>query len=161
MSTIIYAMAPSDERANTIVNALKSAGFTSTDLSMLCPLRHSLVAGNVVACTRVTVVGVGDFLAAGPILALLSAPTLRANGGMADALILLGMPARDAQRYQSKICGDGIFIAVQADNYDWMQKAKQVLRDAGGEDIGSSVGAATTVLMPPSATSTVNHSAAR
>jgi hypothetical protein len=41
---------------------------------------------------------------------------------------------------------------VHADNHDATNKAKQVLKDAGAEDIGSSPNEATTIMMVPNDT---------
>ena len=41
MSTSVFALAPSDVVAHTIVSALKSAGFRSDDISVLFPDKSS------------------------------------------------------------------------------------------------------------------------
>ena len=82
--------------------------------------------------------GIGPFIAAGPIMALLGGAAIgAAAGGLTGSLIGMGMPEFEAKRYEGKIREGGILISVHADNSDWVAKAKQVLRDSGGEDISS------------------------
>ena len=49
----------------------------------------------------------------------------------------MGMPEFEAKRYEGKIREGRVLISVHADNSDWTAKAKQVMRDAGGDDIST------------------------
>lgn len=165
MSTSIYALASSDVQANTIITALKGAGFRGDDISVLFPDKSSTrdfahekntkapegaVAGGVsggvvggalgwmVGIGLLAIPGVGPFIAAGPIMALLGGAAIgAAAGGLTGALIGMGMPELEAKRYEGKIREGRILISVHADNSDWTAKAKQVLKDAGADDISS------------------------
>jgi hypothetical protein len=189
MSTVIYALAATDAQANTIVTALKSAGFPGNDISVLFPHATSGrdfapqqntkapegaavggISGSVVGGALgwmagiglLTIPGVGPFIAAGPILALLSGAALgAAAGGLTGSFIGLGMPEVDAKRYETQVRAGRILIAVHADNHDWTNKAKQVLKDAGGDDISSSVNEATTIMLPPPSAQSAQHAAKR
>jgi hypothetical protein len=165
MSTSIYALAKTDVQADTIVKALQSAGFRGDDISVLFPDKSSTrdfahekhtkapegavaggVSGGVVGGALgwmagiglLAIPGVGPFIAAGPIMALLGGAAIgAAAGGLTGSLIGMGMPEFEAKRYEGKIREGRILISVHADNSDWTTKAKQVLKDAGAEDISS------------------------
>lgn len=165
MSTSIYALAANDIQANTIVTALRSAGFRGDDISVLFPDKSGTrdfahekntkapegavtggVSGGVVGGALgwmagiglLAIPGVGPFIAAGPIMALLGGAALgAAAGGLTGALIGMGIPELEAKRYEGKIREGRILISVHADNSDWTNKAKQVLKDAGADDISS------------------------
>lgn len=140
------------------LDALREAGFRSTDVSVLMPentgtkefvpKRAALAAGSSVgAPTRASssdaagwltgmealaLPGMGIFVAAGPILGLLAGA-----GGLAGALAGLGIPEQEAKHYQSRVKNGGILASVNCDNADWAEKAEGILRRTGVEEIGS------------------------
>ncbi|MBA3699929.1 MAG: DUF3341 domain-containing protein [Planctomycetes bacterium] len=165
MSTSIYALAATDIQADVIVKALQNAGFRGSDISVLFPDKSNsrdfahekntkapegAVAGGVsggvlggalgwmAGIGLLAIPGVGPFIAAGPILALLGGAAIgAAAGGLTGSLIGMGIPEFEAKRYEGKIREGRILISVHADDGDWTTKAKQVLKDAGAEDISS------------------------
>jgi hypothetical protein len=173
MATSVYGLAASDGQANTIVQSLTNAGFRLDDISVLFPDKASSrdfahekntkapegaaaggATGGVVGGALgwmagiglLAIPGIGPFIAAGPIMAALSGAAIGAAvGGLTGTLIGMGMPEYEAKRYEGKIREGRILISVHADNGEWATKAKQVLKSAGAEDIGSSgeAGAAT------------------
>ena len=173
MSTAVYCLASSDLHANTIVDALKRNGFRVDDVSVLFPDRTSTrdfahekhtkapegaatggatggvlggALGWMVGIGALAIPGVGPFIAAGPIMAALGGAAVGAAvGGLTGGLIGLGIPEYEAKRYEGKIREGRVLISVHADNSEWAGKAKQIFKDCGGEDIGSSgeAGAAT------------------
>ena len=82
--------------------------------------------------------GAGPFIAAGPIMAALSGMAVGATiGGIAGALIGMGIPELEAKRYEGKIKAGNILISVHTESADQVATAKKIFRDASAEDIGS------------------------
>ena len=80
--------------------------------------------------------GVGPLIAAGPILAAMSGAAAGATiGGIAGALIGLGIPEIEAKRYDCKISGGNILVAVHVDDVDRQKLAEVELTEAGADDI--------------------------
>jgi hypothetical protein len=83
--------------------------------------------------------GIGPFVAAGPILAMLSGIGVGGTfGGVTGALIGVGIPEYEAKRYEGRIRNGGILLSVHCDNTDWAKRAKEVLEHTGAGDIASS-----------------------
>jgi len=104
------------------------------------------VAGGVVGGTlgllagigALAIPGLGPFIAAGPIMAALAgAGAGGAVGTLVGALVGMGIPEYEAKRYEGRIKEGGILMSVHADDSDWTKKAKEVLKQAGAEDISS------------------------
>jgi hypothetical protein len=57
------------------------------------------------------------------------------GGGIAGALIGMGIPEYEAKRYEGKIREGNILISVHAENSDEVSRAKDVFKSAGAEDI--------------------------
>jgi hypothetical protein len=49
----------------------------------------------------------------------------------------MGIPEYEAKRYEGRVKDGGILVSVHCDNSDWTNKAKDVLKKAGAEDISS------------------------
>jgi hypothetical protein len=82
--------------------------------------------------------GVGPFIAAGPIVALLAG--IGAGGvlgGLAGALVGMGIPEYEAKRYEGRIKEGGILLSVHCDNADWKKRALDIMKQTGANDIGS------------------------
>ena len=60
-----------------------------------------------------------------------------AVGGIAGALIGMGIPEYEAKRYEGRIKEGGILLSVHCDDRDWIAKAKQVLERTGAQDVAS------------------------
>jgi hypothetical protein len=56
-------------------------------------------------------------------------------GGIAGALIGMGIPEYEANRYEGRIKEGGILLSVHADDKDWRNKGKDILKETGAEDI--------------------------
>jgi len=88
--------------------------------------------------------GLGPFIAAGPIMAGLAGVGVGgAVGGVTGALIGMGIPEFEAKRYEGRLQKGGILLSVHCDTSEEIKRAKEVLKQAGAEDI-SSTGEATT-----------------
>jgi hypothetical protein len=82
--------------------------------------------------------GLGPFIAAGPIMALLAGASVGAGvGGVAGALIGMGIPEYEAKRYETQLREGRFLLSVHCDDDDWVTRAKNVLRDCGAIDISS------------------------
>lgn len=82
--------------------------------------------------------GLGPFIAAGPIMALLGgAAAGAALGGLSGALIGLGVPEYEAKRYEGQVKAGNILISVHTRNDEEVQRAKVVLSGSGAENISS------------------------
>ncbi len=158
----IYRDRTSVERA---VDALKLEGFRGEDISVLFPHNEGnkefavsketkapegaatgAGAGAVVGGTLgwlagiglLAIPGLGPFIAAGPIMALLAGAGVGgAVGGISGALIGMGIPEFEAKRYEGMIKEGGILLSVHSDNSDWTKRAKDLLERTGAKDVSS------------------------
>jgi hypothetical protein len=144
---------------------LRSAGFRSTDVSVLMPenlgtkdLAHKKetkapegattggVTGGVIGGAlgwlagigALAIPGLGPFIAAGPIMGLLAgAGAGGAIGGVVGALAGMGIPEYEAKRYEGRIKSGGILLSVHCDDSEWVNRCKKILEESGAEDISS------------------------
>lgn len=158
----IYGDRVSAERA---VDTLRTEGFRGSDISVLFPdnpgtkdfahEKHTKApegatvgagAGAVLGGTLgwlaglglIAIPGLGPFIAAGPIMALLAGAGVGgAVGTLAGALVGMGIPEYEAKRYEGMIKQGGILLSVHADNSEWVDKAKDLLKRTGARDISS------------------------
>ncbi len=147
------------------VDELRSAGFRNTDVSILysenagnkdlahekstkAPEGAALGAssgaviggalGWLAGIGVLAIPGLGPFVAAGPIMALLSGIGVGGTfGGVTGALIGAGMPEYEAKRYEGRIRRGGVLLSVHCDDSEWEKTAKEILARTGGQDISS------------------------
>lgn len=159
----VYAIAISEGQTHQIVDSLTKSGFSSNDISVLFPDKDSthefshekhtkapeaamtgVATGGVIGGTlgllagigALAIPGVGPLIAAGPLLAALSGAAAGATvGGVAGALIGLGIPEIEAKRYQNRIAEGNMLISVITNSSYDVSRAKDVLKNAGAEDI--------------------------
>ena len=164
-NTAVFGIYPDHESVSNAVESLKHAGFRNTDISVLFPeiagskdLGHEkhttapegAVAGAssgaiiggalgwLVGIGAIAIPGIGPFVAAGPIMTMLSGMgMLGAVGGFTGALVGVGIPEYEAKRYEGRIRSGGILLSVHCDNSDWVKRAKDVLAQTGGIDIAA------------------------
>jgi len=170
MKKAVFCIAKDISQTELIVNQLKSAGFSSNDISVLLPEKNTskdfayekhskapegasvggsvglgvgAVLGWLVGIGSLAIPGVGPFIAAGPIMSALSVAALgAAAGGLTGALIGVGIPEFEAKRYEGKIKGGCVLISVHAANSEAIMQAKEIFEDAHAEDISSTTEAA-------------------
>jgi hypothetical protein len=164
-NTAVFGIYPTYESVERAVDALRAAGFRSTDISVLFPenvgtkdFAHqkgtkapegattgagtgAVVGGTLGWLTGIgalAIPGLGPFIAAGPIMAALAGVGVGgAIGGIGGALVGMGIPEYEAKRYQGRVTSGGILLSVHSDSTDWTKRAKDVLERTGAEDIAS------------------------
>lgn len=164
-NTAVFGIYPTRNSVEQAVDALKAQGFRGEDISVLFPHNEGnkefavsketkapegaatgAGAGAVVGGTLgwlagiglLAIPGLGPFIAAGPILALLAGAGVGgAVGGISGALIGMGIPEYEAKRYEGMIKEGGILLSVHADDADWTKRARTILENSGAKDIAS------------------------
>lgn len=165
MAKAVFGIANSYMQAEMIVDALKTAGFTNNDISVLLPDKDGTrdfahekntkapegaatgagtggvvggVLGWLAGIGSLAIPGVGPFVAAGPIMAALSGAAVgTAVGGLTGALVGLGIPEFEAKRYEGKLMAGNILISVHSENSTQTDKAETILKQANAQDISS------------------------
>jgi hypothetical protein len=150
-------------RAESLVASLQSAGFPGDDISVLLPDKSGtkdfahehntkapegavagVAGGGLVGGTigllagigALAIPGLGPFIAAGPLMAALSgAAAGAAVGGVAGALIGMGIPELEAKKYEGKLRGGNVLLAVHVEDRDRQKRAEQVMKTGGARDI--------------------------
>ena len=164
-NTSVFGIYSTRETAGLAVEALRSAGFRNTDISVLLPENKGTkdfahekntkapegaatggTAGAVVGGAlgwlagigALAIPGIGPFIAAGPIVAALAGVGAGAvTGGVIGALTGLGMPEYEAKRFEGRIRTGAILMSVHCDSSEWEKKAKPILEETGAADISS------------------------
>ena len=166
MKHAVYGIVQDQTTAESIVDGLRSAGFTGNDISVLFPDKGGTkdfaqekstkapegattggVAGMGIGAAlgwlagigSLAIPGVGPFIAAGPIMAALGGAAVGgATGGLLGALVGLGIPEYEAKLYEGKVRGGNVLVSVHAADGEQQDRAKEILKKAGAEDISSS-----------------------
>jgi len=164
-NTAVFGIYPTRTSAEEAVDALRVAGFRSTDVSVLFSenagtkdFAHAKAtkspegtaagagAGAVIGGAlgwlagigALAIPGIGPFVAAGPIVAALAGVGLGGTvGGLTGALIGMGIPEYEAKRYEGRIRKGGILLSVHCDSSEWVRRAEDILNRTGAEDISS------------------------
>jgi hypothetical protein len=164
-NTAVFGIYSTRAQVEQAIDQLRVAGFRPTDISVLLPenvgtkeLAHEkhtkapegvaagVTSGAVVGGTlgwlvgigALAIPGLGPFIAAGPIMALLSGIGVGATvGGITGALVGMGIPEYEAKRYEGLIKSGGILVSVHSDSADWTKRAKEILERTGADDISA------------------------
>jgi hypothetical protein len=161
----VYGIYSSRQHAEEAIDAMRNAGFTAADISVMLPdnlgskdfghERHTkapegaavgatglgavgTALGWLVGVGALAIPGVGPFIAAGPIvsaLAGLGAGTVL--GGLTGALVGAGIPEYEAKRYEGRIRSGGVLLSVHCTDEHWINRAKEMLKHTGAEDIAA------------------------
>jgi hypothetical protein len=163
--TAVFGIYSTRHGAEEAANALISAGFGMGDISVLLPENlgdrelttqkatkapegaatgagTGVVLGGALGLLAgigaLAIPGVGPLIAAGPIMATLAGMGVGGTvGGLAGALIGLGMPEYEAKRYEGFVQKGGILLSVHCATSDEVGRAKNVLKGTGAQDISS------------------------
>jgi Protein of unknown function (DUF3341) len=164
-NTAVFGIYPTYDSVESGVEALKTAGFRSTDISVLfsdnqgskdfahekgskAPEGATAGAGTgavaggilgwIVGIGALAIPGVGPFIAAGPIMVALAGVGVGGTiGGITGALIGMEIPEYEAKRYEGRVKDGGILLSVHSDDSSWTKRAKEVLERTGAQDIAS------------------------
>jgi hypothetical protein len=164
-NTAVFGLYPNRAKVEFAVTQLKNDGFRPEDISVLMAHNEGTkdlavekstkapegtatgaasgaVAGGalgwLVGIGVLAIPGLGPFLAAGPLMALLAGAGVGgAVGGVAGAAIGAGMPEYEAKRYEGLVKEGGILLSVHADDSKWTKRAKEILERTGAEHIAS------------------------
>ena len=161
----VFCIAKDRIQAESIVRALKSTGFPSTDISVLLPdtsgtrdfaheqhtkvpegattgvvagMGTGAVLGWLAGIGSLAIPGVGPFIAAGPIMAALGGAAVGgATGGIVGALVGMGIPEYEAKHYDGKITRGNILISVHTETSQQEKAVKDIFERLDAEDIKS------------------------
>jgi len=159
----VLGLVTTSSQATTIVDELRTSGFGTNDISVLLPDKNGsrdfahehntkapegaiagVSAGGVLGGTlgllagigALAIPGLGPFIAAGPIMAALGgAAAGAAVGGVTGALVGMGIPEIEARKYEGKIKGGNILMAVHVEDSVERARAKRILERQGATDI--------------------------
>jgi len=161
----VFGIVRTQAQALAISEDLRSSGFAREDISVIFSDRDSTrefaresgtkapegaVAGAATGAGvggalgwlagigGLAIPGLGPFVAAGPIMAALRGAAVGgAAGGLTGALVGLGIPEQDAQRYQGRLQEGNIFISVHCDSERDARRALDIFAEHGAEDVAS------------------------
>jgi len=164
-NTAVFGIYSSADNAERAVETIMSAGFPSTNISVLLPDTRTTrefahkkdtkapegttagaTAGGVIGGTlgvlagvgALAIPGIGPFIAAGPTMAGLAGLGVGgAVGGLLGALVGMGIPEYEAKRYEGRVKGGGTLLSVHCDTSAQVSRAKDLLAATGAEDISS------------------------
>ena len=165
-NTAVFGIYQTSAQAERAVDELVRAGFPSQDISVLLQdarstrdLAHEKdtkapegtttggIAGGIIGGAlgvltgigALAIPGLGPFIAAGPIMAgLAGLGAGGAVGGLIGALVGMGMPEYEAKRYEGRLKNGGVLLSVHCDTSKEIDRAKEMLKSTGAEDISSS-----------------------
>src|SRR5580700_10100659 len=164
-NTAVFGIYPSYTTVEMGVDGLKSAGFSNRDISVLLPessgtkgFAHEkgtkapegasagagtgIVLGGamgwLLGVGALAIPGLGPFIAAGPLMAMLAGAGVGGTvGGIAGALVGMGIPEYEAKRYEGRVKDGGILLSVHCDSSESIKRAKQILERTGAQDVSS------------------------
>ncbi len=165
-NTAAFGIFPSRTAAETAVDRLTAAGFSHQDVSVLMSdqtgskdfaaekntkapegTTTGVTVGGITGGTlgllaglgALAIPGVGPLIAAGPIMGALAGLGVGgAVGGLVGALVGMGIPEYEAKRYEGRVKDGGILVSVHCDSSEEVSRAKDILKQAGGDDVASS-----------------------
>ncbi len=165
-NTAVFGIYPQQTGLEAGVEALRLAGFSNSDISVLFPTNEgtrdfahekntkapegvtvgastgALLGGGLgwlAGIGALAIPGLGPIIAAGPIMAALAGVGVGgALGGLTGALIGLGVPEYEAKRYEGRVKDGGILLSVHSDTAGEVVRAKEILEQTGAQDISSS-----------------------
>ena len=136
----VFGILNTEEQAISVVQDLKAAGFSSNDISPAAGATAGGLLGGALGWLAgigtLAIPGVGPFIAAGPIMGLLSGAAVgAATGGLTGALVGYGMPEMEAKRYEGKVRGGNILLSIHTEDRNEVSRAKEVLKLNHAQDV--------------------------
>lgn len=170
MQRVVMGIVDTPAQAETTIERLRASGFAADDVSVLFPDKRgthdfafehrtkapegaiagvgmgAVVGGLVGIAAGVGVLvlpGLGALVAAGPVLAALSAAaTFSVLFGVVGAIAGARMPEIEAKHYEGKLSTGSILVGVHAGSRDAAARARQVLRSVAASDVTATTEAA-------------------
>jgi len=170
-NTAVFGIYRSVSQAESAVDRLIRDGFQQNDISVLTPDTNSTrefahekntkapegtttgaTAGGALGGTlgllagigALSIPGLGPFIAAGPIVGALAGVGVGGLvGGLIGALVGMGIPEYEAKRYEGRVKDGGTLLSVHCDTSEEVNRAKDLLKETGAEDIASAGEAST------------------
>jgi hypothetical protein len=164
-NTAVFGIYSNQVNLENSVDALRGAGFSNSDISVLFPTNEgtrefahekstkapegtavgagtgAVLGGGLgwlAGIGALAIPGLGPFIAAGPIMAALAGVGVGgAVGGLTGALVGLGVPEYEAKRYEGRVKDGGILLSVHSDTSGEVARAKEILKQTGAQDISS------------------------
>jgi len=164
-NTAVFGIYKTVAQAERAVDVLTTAGFANNDISVLLTdaqtsrdFAHEkntkapegtaagVATGGVIGGTlgllagigTLAIPGVGPLIAAGPIIAALAGVGVGgAAGGIIGALVGMGIPEYEAKRYEGRVKDGGVLLSVHCNTSKEIDRAKELLKGSGAEDIAS------------------------
>ncbi|MGI8743805.1 MAG: general stress protein [Bryobacteraceae bacterium] len=164
-NTAAFGIFDNRAEAERAVDLFVQAGFSNGDISVLLPDTQSskefahekntkapegattgVVSGGALGGTlgllagigALAIPGVGPLIAAGPIMGALAGLGVGgAVGGLVGALVGMGIPEYEAKRYEGRVKDGGVLLSVHCDTSEEVSRAKDLLKQAGAQDIAS------------------------
>jgi hypothetical protein len=152
MSKAVICIVKTRQQAEAIVTHLNSAAVRTSDISLLVPGSDAGSSTTAAAIPGMRVVGsstggmiggvfgllagagvlavpgAGSFIAAGPIIAALSAAAMGAAiGGIAGGLVWLGIPEGKARRLEQRVKDGDILVSVRSHENAHLARAREIL----------------------------------
>ncbi len=165
MERAVICLLKTQHQAEQVIDELRAGGFAGDDISVLFTDKKGtegfadqqstklpegvmtgasaggLLGGSLgwlMGIGSLAIPGVGPFIAAGPIVAVLSGVAVgAAMGGLTGALIGMGIPEDEAKQYEGKLRDGNILISVHTDHAHQRKFAREIFEKAGGADIHS------------------------
>jgi hypothetical protein len=159
----VFGIYHTGDQAARGVEDLLTAGFSNDDISVLLPGSHSsrslshekaskapegttagVVGGGLLGGTlgllaglgMLSVPGIGQLIAVGPIVAALAGVGAGGTvGGLIGALVGMGIPEYEAKRYEGQLKAGGVLLSVHCNSKLRLEKALMLLRQTGAQDI--------------------------
>ena len=159
---------------DSAVAALRDAGFSTADISVLlpedvgsgelvtekatkAPAGAAYGAGSgaavggalgwLVGVGALAIPGIGPIVAAGPLLAALAGVGVGgALGGFTGVLIGAGIPEDEAKKYEGRLLKGGILVAVHCETTEEISHAKGIMEVTGAESLDPDRAARATLL---------------
>lgn len=166
MKASVMGIVETRDQAETILGALQQIGIAGGEISILFPDKagtrdfaheHSTKApegavagasagglvggaiGLLAGIGALAIPGLGPFIAAGPLMAALSGAAAGATaGGIVGALVGMGIPEIEAKRYEGKLAGGNILIAVHVESREVKNRVVDLLERGGARDVATS-----------------------
>lgn len=162
MPQAVIGIAPDFTVADALVRDLTASGFANSEISILAPdtpgsrmayEKHSkapegtatgAATGGVIGGAlgllagigAIAIPGVGPFIAAGPVMALLSGAAVgSAVGGISGGLIGMGIPEFEAKQYEGNLVDGNVLVSVHTDDKDLADRAKKIFEADGATEI--------------------------